>query len=303
MHGLIVIVFFTMILSGLCLILLVSLVSLLCSSSAKPSISLDSDDATSSSSSNIAANQVNVNAELMKTMRFLTTGWVALPQLLPEMQSPMFRDRVLIAEAKARLAYVNFSYDRLRNIDARLDVQGICGTTTSTSSASGLHTISAASLDLRKGQAESDARDIAQRTAAAEVRRLRECSAAAQQRSEGMGLGHSAEAFQLPYMQSINVHRLDDKIYALATSRKLGRLAAMLLQEPAVSLYQTTVFLMGEGSGFSDATSSGSTSTSSASGGNNRGTNWHRDLNMVPLGKSMSIVYIILILCLYKNLL
>jgi hypothetical protein len=197
----------------------------------------------------------------MKTMRFLTTGWVALPQVLPEMQSPIFRDRVLIAEAKARLAYVNFSYDRLRNIDSRLNVPEICGI-------KGLHTVSAYELDIRGGQSESDARDMAQRLASEEVDKLRACSDAVRQHSNAEGLGHRADAFQLPYMQSINVHRLDDKINALATSRKLGRLAAMLLQEPEVSLYQSTVFLMGEGSSA------------------NTGTNWHRDLNMVPLGEA-----------------
>jgi len=67
-----------------------------------------------------------------------------------------------------------------------------------------------------------------------------------------------------PYYQNVNVHRLDEELYQLATSEYLGQLAASLLQVQSVRLYQTALF-------FKDPS------------GVNQQTGWHQDLNQVPV--------------------
>jgi hypothetical protein len=45
-----------------------------------------------------------------------------------------------------------------------------------------------------------------------------------------------------PYYQALNPHRLNEEVFAMAVSERLGRMAAALLQHPRVRLYQTAVF-------------------------------------------------------------
>jgi hypothetical protein len=68
----------------------------------------------------------------------------------------------------------------------------------------------------------------------------------------------------LPFNQVINIHRINSAVYDLATSEMLGVTAASLLQHNTVRLYQTALFLKDETS-------------------INLMTEWHRDLNMMPL--------------------
>lgn len=185
------------------------------------------------------------SSDLLSALKFMTAGWVAIPGFLDELKSKSLRDKISRAEIKARLAYVDFSYQYLeknflpdeQNIDDECIVPS-----------------------RRKRDNGLDGRTTAELTAIvdSDIALLNQCL--------GIVKAQSRNA-TLPYFQSLNVHRLDDEIHGLATSKKLGRMAAVLLQEPRVSLYQTAVFVQ------------------AASGGVARGTSWHRDLNMVPLGQ------------------
>lgn len=72
------------------------------------------------------------------------------------------------------------------------------------------------------------------------------------------------EFIYVPFNQVINMHRINDVIYDLATSQRLGFIAASLLQHDTVRLYQTALF-------------------SKENTGLNLATQWHRDLNMAPI--------------------
>ena len=73
--------------------------------------------------------------------------------------------------------------------------------------------------------------------------------------------GHS---MYVPFNQVINIHRINDAINNIATSRRMGQIAAELLRHDNVRLYQTALF-------------------SKDNVGLNLQTMWHRDLNMIPL--------------------
>ena len=68
----------------------------------------------------------------------------------------------------------------------------------------------------------------------------------------------------LPFNQVMNIHLINSEVYQLATSKPLGAMAAALLQHSSVRLYQTALFSKDESS-------------------INLQTEWHRDLNMIPL--------------------
>lgn len=72
------------------------------------------------------------------------------------------------------------------------------------------------------------------------------------------------EFLYVPFNQMINVHRINSVLYDLATSRRLGQIAAELLRHNTVRLYQTALF-------------------SKDGAGLNLQTEWHRDLNMAPI--------------------
>ena len=74
----------------------------------------------------------------------------------------------------------------------------------------------------------------------------------------------SPNKFYMPYFQAVNGHRISPSINAIATSKRLGSVAAALLQVASVRLYQTAIFVKNESSV-------------------NTNTEWHQDLNMVPL--------------------
>ena len=185
--------------------------------------------------------------DLLNALKFMTAGWVALPGFLDELKSKSLREKISRAEIKARLSYVDFSYEYLEKnfLSGDQDIEEQCIVPSRNKRDTGLDARTAAELnDIVDSATES----------------LNLCL--------GIVKAQRRDA-TLPYFQSLNVHRLDDEIYGLATSKKLGRTAALLLQEPRVSLYQTAVFVQ------------------AASGGVAKGTSWHRDLNMVPLGKRL----------------
>jgi hypothetical protein len=74
-----------------------------------------------------------------------------------------------------------------------------------------------------------------------------------------------SEAFiYVPFNQVINIHRINDVLYDIATSQRMGQIAAELLRHDTVRLYQTALF-------------------SKENRGLNLQTQWHRDLNMAPI--------------------
>lgn len=187
------------------------------------------------------------NLDLTYALKFLSSGWVGLPRFLKELESAELRERIRHAELLARLEYVRFAYgwmerEYLTPLDPPLRVQRVCGQ-------------QAAPPADRLGT------EALNRVVETAIDQLKSCKEKIKAFNPGV---------IFPYFQSLNVHRLDDRIFELATSKKLGKMAAVLLQEPRVSLYQTAVFLQ------------------SKAGGVSVGTSWHRDLNMVPLGQFMS---------------
>jgi hypothetical protein len=70
--------------------------------------------------------------------------------------------------------------------------------------------------------------------------------------------------YYVPFNQVMNIHRINDVIYDLAISKRMGKIAAELLQHDTVRLYQTALF-------------------SKDHYGLNLQTEWHRDLNMSPI--------------------
>lgn len=75
---------------------------------------------------------------------------------------------------------------------------------------------------------------------------------------------NSPEEYYMPYFQAVNGHRVRQSINEIATSKRLGKAAASLLQVPSVRLYQTAIFVKNGSSVNTD-------------------TEWHADLSMVPL--------------------
>lgn len=68
----------------------------------------------------------------------------------------------------------------------------------------------------------------------------------------------------VPFNQVMNIHRINTVMFELATSQRLGQIAAELLRQDKVRLYQTALF-------------------SKDHHGLNLQTEWHRDLNMAPI--------------------
>ena len=85
------------------------------------------------------------------------------------------------------------------------------------------------------------------------------CQARAEQAGE--------DAPRIPYVQYINLHRHSPRLLAIATSAKLGRAAAALLDVAGVRLYQSTAFIKPPG----------------RRDPRNQETGWHPDLATVPL--------------------
>ena len=85
----------------------------------------------------------------------------------------------------------------------------------------------------------------------------------------------SDEGIRLPYIQFLNLHRTNKAVMELALNKRLGEMAAFLLDERRVRLYQTAVF---HKHGNLNQTDVGTML--------NRQTHWHTDLNMVPLDTS-----------------
>ena len=79
---------------------------------------------------------------------------------------------------------------------------------------------------------------------------------------------YPSDLFYMPYFQALNGHRFMKSIADIALSKKLGGLAATLLQVPSVRLYQTAIFVKNSSSV-------------------NTPTEWHQDLNMVPVDVSV----------------
>ncbi len=75
---------------------------------------------------------------------------------------------------------------------------------------------------------------------------------------------HMDATISFPYYQILNPHRISDSIYKLSTESIMGSVAASLLRVNQVRLYQTALFHK-----------DGNTI--------NTGTDWHQDLNMIPL--------------------
>lgn len=189
--------------------------------------------------------------QLMKALKFMTSGWVALPGFLPELQRPDLREKINRAEIHARLAYVDFAYSWMER-------EFLHSSADSSSYAIG----DICDRSAKKGrEINMHGKSLQQLEAIAEIAtdQLKQCREMVKQKNKNA---------TLPYFQSLNIHRLDQELNVLATSKKMGRMAAVLLQEPRISLYQTAVFIQ------------------NATGGVARGTSWHRDLNMVPLGMS-----------------
>jgi hypothetical protein len=76
------------------------------------------------------------------------------------------------------------------------------------------------------------------------------------------------EKFYMPYFQAVNGHEIMKSINNIATSERLGKAAANLLQVSSVRLYQTAIFVKNESS-------------------INTNTEWHQDLHMVPVDVSV----------------
>ena len=187
--------------------------------------------------------------DLLHALKFLKSGWVALPGLLQELKRTDLRMKIKSAELHARLKYVHSAYTWMDKqfLQPQWRMEDICEVPNHEARERRIRGMKFVDLQ----QFVEDA-----------VSSLKQCKDIVEQKNSNV---------TFPYFQSLNLHRLDHEIYALATSRKLGRMAAILLQEPKVSLYQTAMFLQ------------------SASGGIARGTSWHRDLNMVPLGEEENV--------------
>jgi hypothetical protein len=186
--------------------------------------------------------------DLLPALKFLASGWTALPGLVPQLKRPELRLKIQRAELHARLTFVDSAYpwmqrQFLRDID--IDIEDVC---------------SIPSKTLRDRNASGKSLEELEVVADSAMDSLKRCR-------DAIKVQNGNATF--PYFQSLNIHRLDQEVYSLATSRAMGRMAAVLLQEPRVSLYQTAVFLQRAGGGAGDASG---------------GTSWHQDLNMVPLG-------------------
>lgn len=160
-----------------------------------------------------------LSPDLLLALKFLSSGWVALPRFLEEVQAPAARDRIYRAEARARVSYAHSAYEYLERqfLAPERSVRDICPAPPPSNERPEQHDL----------QALSQLADNAVETLSRCLRLVQAVNASA----------------TLPYFQSLNVHRLDEQINLLATSTKFGKMAAMLLQEPRISLYQTAVFV------------------------------------------------------------
>jgi len=70
----------------------------------------------------------------------------------------------------------------------------------------------------------------------------------------------------IPYVQYINLHRLEEKVNGFVLSKKFASIAAKLLQVSSLILYQSTAFFKPPSPSLL-----------------NQETGWHRDLNLVPI--------------------
>lgn len=166
--------------------------------------------------------------DMITTLKFLSAGWAPLPGLLNQLQQPEIRDKIYRAEAQARLSYVDFAYrylERLYLIPHQMSLKEAC-------------------VVPPRRDADTLLMPLKELSNLADhcVQTLNQCLA------NVIRVNKNAT---LPYFQSMNVHRLDHALNLLATSRKLGKMAAALLQEPRISLYQTAVFLQTESGGVS----------------------------------------------------
>ena len=195
-------------------------------------------------------------------VRFQTAGWVRVAGMLPELAEPRIAGEVRQATLQTNKRYMNYSLAYLIRA-YKLDCNnpqivaecGVVDPEACLTEVGGTTAFKRLRCCVTAGNRKLRARG--QKGVQANAERLR----AQGYYDERVG---NAATVTLPYYQNLHLHHHSEHLHTIATSGRLGRLAATLLQTEAVRLYQTALFVKSEDS-------------------QNAATSWHQDLVLVPL--------------------
>jgi len=157
-------------------------------------------------------------------INFLHRGWLTIRNLLPDLSDASITRNIYEAEARARLKYVPATFKWLNDVHG-VNCDGFkerCGHWNFDDFNATYLPTSAVHQVTDKG-----------------MRYLDCCMLVANAKYRGDG---SDKTVGFPYYQSLNPHRWNDAVHKLATSKRMGSVAARLLQDPQIRLYQTAIF-------------------------------------------------------------
>jgi hypothetical protein len=211
---------------------------------------------------------------LKKLKTYATQGYAFMDGLLPELRSDYMQDNIKVAMTLAKLAYLVSCEEHFvlsHNVNCSLVSYPTCRIKWPPLKGriqARIREIKATSDNISKVDLNSDD--------ALFEEGLKSVTCCIKETNKILGKNSTDdEGLRLPYIQFLNLHRTNKAVLNLALNGPLGKMAAHLLQEDRVRLYQTAIF---QKSGNFNRTAVGDML--------NRQTSWHLDLNMVPLDTS-----------------
>lgn len=171
--------------------------------------------------------------DLALALNFSTNGWVVLKNILPTLADDHIQLEIKLSYAKTRRMYVPYAVKYIKDnfhFDCLVDAPA-CGDFNSIEYRG--ENISLVDMEIQASSGFEYVKCCAELSGSKYVI-LRAALL-------------DAHLSSLSYYQALNPHRVSGKIYEIATSPNLGELAALLLQEERVRLYQTAVFHKGKG--------------------------------------------------------
>jgi len=171
-------------------------------------------------------------------LAYMRDGWQTIRDLVPELRDPDIIRNVSHAYNLGRLEYVKHSYGKLLE-------RGV-----SCPSCKPFYNLTHYDTDITE--------DFGSFLFAHGLAYLNCC---VQSHNEDPAVGQREV---MPLLQVLNTHRFNPHLYKIATSYRMGQVAAQLLQVPSVRLYQSAMFIKDDNE-------------------LNQETVYHNDLNMIPL--------------------